>query len=63
MTFKVTVTRLVLDSVCGRRANHGFALRGPDEMYAADDDRYLSAYSRFELRLTGIGSRTHVRRC
>jgi hypothetical protein len=63
LSFKVNVTSMVLDWVCGRRANHGFALRGPDETFAADQDRYLSAYHRFELRLTGIGSRTHVRRC
>ena len=62
-SFKVNVTGLVVDWICGRQANHGFVLKGPNESFSANNDRYLSVYSSFELMITGVGARKYTRHC
>ena len=62
-SFRVPVTSMVVDWVCGKRPNRGFVLRGPDESFADDNDHYVSRYRDFRLRLLNIGARKHARRC
>jgi len=62
-TFRVPVTDMVVNWVCEARPNRGFVLRGPDEEFADDNDRYISRYRNFRLRLLNIGARKGARRC
>jgi hypothetical protein len=62
-SFKVGVTPLVTDWICGKRANNGFVLKGLNESYAENSDLYLSEYANFRLVLKNIGARKGVRRC